>query len=37
VPGMKPGTVLGHEAVGIVEEVGRDVRNLSARRLPIHR
>src|SRR4051794_28487601 len=25
--GMKPGTVLGHEAVGIVEEVGKDVRN----------
>lgn len=28
MPGMKPGTVLGHEAVGIVEEVGRQVRNL---------
>lgn len=28
LPGMKPGTVLGHEAVGVVEEVGRDVRNL---------
>jgi threonine dehydrogenase-like Zn-dependent dehydrogenase len=27
VPGMKPGTILGHEAVGVVEEVGRDVRN----------
>src|SRR5204863_3279777 len=26
--GMKPGTILGHEGVGIVEEVGRDVRNL---------
>src|SRR3954451_11669667 len=26
--GMKPGTILGHEAVGIVEELGRDVRNL---------
>jgi threonine dehydrogenase-like Zn-dependent dehydrogenase len=26
--GMKPGTILGHEAVGIVEEVGKDVRNL---------
>src|SRR5205085_9629057 len=25
--GMKPGTILGHEAVGIVEEVGEDVRN----------
>lgn len=29
VSGMKPGTILGHEAVGIVEEVGRDVRNLA--------
>ena len=27
--GMQPGTVLGHEAVGIVEEVGFNVRNLS--------
>lgn len=27
MPRMKPGTVLGHEAVGIVEEVGRAVRN----------
>ncbi len=27
VPGMTPGTVLGHEGVGIVEEVGRAVRN----------
>jgi len=26
--GMKPGTVLGHEGVGIVEEVGRGVRNI---------
>ena len=26
--GMKPGTILGHEGVGVVEEVGRDVRNL---------
>ena len=26
--GMKPGTILGHEAVGIVEELGEDVRNL---------
>src|SRR5690606_23012310 len=25
--GMKPGTVLGHEGVGVVEEVGRQVRN----------
>ncbi|APR84389.1 Threonine dehydrogenase [Minicystis rosea] len=28
VPGMKPGTILGHEGVGIVEEVGKDVSNL---------
>ncbi len=28
VTGMKPGTVLGHEAIGIVEELGPDVRNL---------
>ncbi|WP_425400151.1 zinc-dependent alcohol dehydrogenase [Aeoliella sp.] len=27
-PGMKPGTVLGHEAVGIVVETGKEVRNL---------
>lgn len=27
-PGMKPGTILGHEGVGVVEAVGRDVRNL---------
>jgi threonine dehydrogenase-like Zn-dependent dehydrogenase len=26
--GMEPGTILGHEAVGVVEEVGKDVRNL---------
>jgi threonine dehydrogenase-like Zn-dependent dehydrogenase len=26
--GMKPGTILGHEGVGIVEEVGAGVRNL---------
>jgi threonine dehydrogenase-like Zn-dependent dehydrogenase len=26
--GMKPGTILGHEGVGIVEEVGSGVRNL---------
>jgi threonine dehydrogenase-like Zn-dependent dehydrogenase len=25
---MKPGTILGHEAVGVVEELGKDVRNL---------
>ena len=28
-PGMKPGTILGHEGVGIVEEVGKDARNLN--------
>jgi len=28
VGGMKKGTILGHEAVGIVEELGSDVRNL---------
>lgn len=28
MPGMVPGTVLGHEAVGTVLEVGPDVRNL---------
>lgn len=28
MPGMKPGTVIGHEAVGIVEKIGKDVRNL---------
>lgn len=26
--GMKPGTILGHEGVGVVEELGADVRNL---------
>lgn len=25
---MRPGTILGHEALGVVEEVGEDVRNL---------
>jgi threonine dehydrogenase-like Zn-dependent dehydrogenase len=30
MPGMEPGTILGHEGVGIVEEVGPDVRNLRA-------
>jgi threonine dehydrogenase-like Zn-dependent dehydrogenase len=28
LPGMKPGTILGHEGVGVVEEVGKEVRNL---------
>lgn len=27
--GMKPGTILGHEGVGVVEEIGKDVRNLT--------
>jgi threonine dehydrogenase-like Zn-dependent dehydrogenase len=27
MPDMQPGTIMGHEAVGIVEEVGKDVRN----------
>ncbi len=26
--GMRPGTILGHEGVGVVEEIGKDVRNL---------
>jgi threonine dehydrogenase-like Zn-dependent dehydrogenase len=29
MPGMKEGTVMGHEGVGVVEEVGSAVRNLS--------
>ncbi|HET7370226.1 MAG TPA: zinc-dependent alcohol dehydrogenase [Gammaproteobacteria bacterium] len=28
LPGMKDGRVLGHEAVGVIEEVGDNVRNL---------
>jgi threonine dehydrogenase-like Zn-dependent dehydrogenase len=28
IPNMVPGTILGHEGVGIVEEVGKGVRNL---------
>lgn len=28
MPGMKPGTILGHEGVGVVEEIGPGVRNL---------
>jgi threonine dehydrogenase-like Zn-dependent dehydrogenase len=28
-PGMVPGTILGHEGVGIVEELGPDVRNMN--------
>ncbi len=30
MPGMKSGTILGHEGVGIVEEVGKGVRNFRA-------
>lgn len=30
MPGMKKGLILGHEAVGVVEEVGPGVRNLVA-------
>jgi threonine dehydrogenase-like Zn-dependent dehydrogenase len=29
MPGMKEGTILGHEGVGVVEAIGDDVRNLS--------
>lgn len=28
-PGMQEGTILGHEGVGVIEEVGSDVRNFS--------
>ena len=28
MPGMKSGTILGHEGVGVIEEVGRDVTDL---------
>jgi threonine dehydrogenase-like Zn-dependent dehydrogenase len=28
IPNMVPGTILGHEGVGIVEEIGKGVRNL---------
>jgi len=28
VPGMKAGTILGHEGVGVVEELGDEVRNV---------
>jgi threonine dehydrogenase-like Zn-dependent dehydrogenase len=30
IPGMVPGSILGHEFVGVVEDVGRDVRTLTA-------
>jgi len=29
MPGMRPGTILGHEAVGVVEETGPQVRNFN--------
>src|SRR5690348_17145947 len=29
VSGMQAGTILGHEGVGVVEEIGREVRNLA--------
>lgn len=29
MPGMKSGTVLGHEGVGVIEQVGPEVRNLA--------
>ncbi len=29
VPGMRPGTILGHEAVGVIEALGEEVRNFS--------
>ena len=35
-PGMEPGTILGHEGVGVVEEVGKDVRNFDRRRSRRH-
>ena len=28
LPGMKSGRILGHEGVGVIEEVGKNVRNL---------
>src|SRR5688572_12278124 len=28
MPGMEPRTILGHEGVGVVEEIGPQVRNL---------
>src|SRR5437763_828115 len=29
MPVMKSGTILGHEGVGIIESIGKDVRNLN--------
>src|SRR3954465_8059400 len=28
MPGLKKGRILGHEAVGVVEDIGKEVRNL---------
>jgi threonine dehydrogenase-like Zn-dependent dehydrogenase len=28
LPDMRPGTILGHEGVGVIEDLGEDVRNL---------
>ena len=28
--GMQPGTILGHEGVGVIEELGSNARNLNA-------
>lgn len=28
LPGVRPGTILGHEAIGVIESLGSDVRNL---------
>ena len=30
VPGMRRGEIIGHEGVGVVEEVGRDIRNFKS-------
>src|SRR5437868_4090955 len=29
LPGMKKGTILGHEGVGVVEDIGKNIRNLA--------
>ena len=29
MPDMEPGTILGHEGVGVMEKLGPDVRNLN--------
>lgn len=33
--GMKPGTILGHEGIGIIEEIGSNVRNLKVGDAPL--